>query len=217
MTTPLRFAEVLADRDATPISVAAALTSAGPVAGWPASELLDTWKPLLSPLAALDATTTYVGTFRVAINRAAEGLAGLEGRDREAAVLVLLQRTAVHASTPAEFEQALRTIRSAAPDALPLDGLLDTVLWVCSMTYRGDHREAVVLGLPAVLAVLTTAGGPWLDAEVGATLHESISRLPAHVVEGLVPTIDRLHPSDQRVVREALGLEAPKRRKLLRH
>jgi len=217
MTTPLRFAEVLADRDASPISVAAALTSAGPVAAWPASELLDTWKPVLSPLAALDASVTYVGTFKVAITRAAEGMTALEGRDLQAAVLVLLQRTAVHASTPAEFEQALRTIRAAAPDALPLEELLTSVLWVCSMTYRGDGREAIVLGLPAALAVLTTAGGPWLDADAGPSLHESITRLPVHVVEGLVPTIGRLHPADQRIVREALGLEVPKRRKLLRH
>lgn len=217
MTTPLRFAEVLADPDASPISVAAALTSAGPVAAWPASELLDRWKPVLSPLAALDAATTYVGTFRVAITRAASELAGLEGRDLDAAVLVLLQRCAVHASTPAEFERALRAMRSAAPDALPLDRLLGSVLWVCSVSYRADHREAVVLGLPAALAVLTTPGGPWLDPDAAPALHESISRLPAHVVEGLMPTIDRLHPADQRVVREALGLEAPRRRKLLRH
>lgn len=217
MTTPLRFAEVLADRDASPIVVAAALSSAGPVADWPASDLLDTWKPLLSPLSALDATTTYIGTFRVAIARASEGMALLEGRDRQAALLVLLQRTAVHASTPAEFEQALRTIRSSAPDALPLDRLLTSVLWVCSMTYRGDGREAIVLGLPAAIALLATPGGPWIDAEAGPALREAVTRLPEHVVEGLVPSIDRLQPSDRRVVREALGLEAPKRRKLLRH
>ena len=216
MTTPLRLAEVLADREASPVSVAAALTSAGAVAQWPPSDLLDAWKPILGPLTALDAPRTYVGTFKVAIARAATAMADLGERDRRAAVLVLLQRTAVHAATPTEFEEALRTIRAGASDALPLEELLQTVLWVCSMTYRADGREAIVLGLPGTLALLTTVGGPWLDAEAGPPLSEAVGRLPARTIEELVPTIARLHARDQRVVREALGLGSP-RRKLLRH
>jgi hypothetical protein len=216
MTTPLRFAEVVTDPEASAISVAAALTSAGPVAAWPESPLLDAWRPFLGPLAALDSPTTYVGTFRVAVERAASAMAELEGRDRDAAVVVLLQRTAVHAATPAEFEGALRMIHRAAPDALPLGDLLQRVVWVCSLTYRSDGREAMVLGLPATLEVLTVPGGPWLDQDAPPDLDDAVRRLPTHVLEGLVPTIGRLNAADRHVVRAALGLEAPKRRLLRR-
>jgi len=149
--------------------------------------------------------------------RAAEAMSRLEGRDRQAAALTLLHRTAVHAETPAEFEHALVTIQRAAGALLPIGEVLDRVLWVCSITYRSDGQDPIVLALPAALALLTTPGGPWVETDAAAGLHEVLHRLPIHVLEGLVPTIDRLEPSDQRAIREALALEAPRRRRLLRH
>jgi hypothetical protein len=218
MTTPLHFAEVVADPLASPVAVADAARSAGPSGTWPSSPLLDGWKEVVDQLARLDAATTYVGTFRLAMDAAADGARRLDERDRRAVVLLVLQQTARRAATVAEFEHGLRAARRIAPDGLLLDDLVPAVAWVCADVARqvDDDDDPIVLGLPAALALLTMRGGPWLHDDHGQLLHELLLRLPGNAVRALGPTIDRLHPRDRRIVRDALSPAGHHRRRLIR-
>ena len=217
MTTSLRFAEVVVDPLASPVAVADAARSAGPSSAWPSNPLLDGWKDVLDQLARLDASTTYVGTFRLAVDGAADGAGRLGERDRRAAVLLVLQQTARHAAIVADFEHGLRAARRIAPDALLLDDVVPAVAWVCAdAELQVDGDDPIVLGLPAALALLTMHGGPWLHDDHGQLVHELLLRLPGDAVRALGPTIDRLHPRDRRIVRDALSPAGHQRRRLIR-
>lgn len=217
MTTPLHFAEVVADPLASPMAVADAARSAGPSSAWPPNPLLDGWKDVLEHLVRLDASTTYVGTFRLALDGAAASARHLGGRDRRAAVLLVLQQTARHARIVAEFEHGLRAARRVDPDALILADIIPAVAWACGeRPERVDSDDPVVLALPAALALLTTRGGPWLQDDHGPLLHELFLRLPADALRDLWPTVDRLHPRDRRIVGDALSPTGHARRRLIR-
>lgn len=216
MTTPLHFAEVVADPLATPIAVADAARSAGPSSAWPPNPLLDDWKGVLDHLARLDASTTYVGTFRLAVDGAADAASRLRDRDRRAAVLLVLQQTARHATTVGEFEHGLHAARRVAPDALLLEDVVPAVAWACADVAAQADADPVVLGLPAALSLLTTRGGPWLHDDHTPLLHELLLRLPDDDVRRLGPTIHRLHARDRRVVRDALSPTGHQRRRLIR-
>lgn len=217
MTTPLHFAEVVADPLAPPVAVADAARSAGRSSEWPPDPLLDGWKDVLDHLERLDAPTTYVGTFRRAVDGAADSARRLGERDRRAAVLLVLQQTARRATTVAEFEHGLRAARRVAPDALLLEDVLPAVAWVCAeVAHRGAGDDPITLGLPAALALLTTRGGPWLHHDQTPLLHELLRRLPAECLGELGTTIEALHPRDRRIVRDALAPTGHARRRLIR-
>jgi len=172
------------------------------------------WVRLLEHYAATRGRRAYIGSFRVAIGRAAELSCEVPEAQRGIAALLLLDRATADATTEDELRHGVVKAMRVRPGTIVPETAIETIVRFALRHYRPDRPISVEFAVPVALDLMSQSAHDCFHPRDIWTLRAAVAVLTPDQRERALAHAQGLNREDRKVVEGLLRPSQPARSRL---